>query len=183
MTKITMMDSNIEDNDIKMQEISGMGITDDTEDVNAEDLLFLINKTNSENKDAVDEEEKQRLAEKEKQKQLEEEEYQKRLQEENLKRFNEEQRLKEERLKAEAEETERQKQLELEKQEKSIKNRLKTATMKDSMPEANFDTNKISTGVVKTVAIVKKIVAVIGIFLLYNITSWTLAYFLVKAVF
>ena len=72
MTKITMMDSNIEDNDVKMQEISGMGIIEDTEDVNAEDLLYLINKTNAENKDVVNEEEKRRLAEKEKQKQLEE---------------------------------------------------------------------------------------------------------------
>lgn len=185
MTKITMMneDITIEKQDVTMQEVSAIGLTQQNEQVDADDLLYLINQTNDSNKDAVSKAEAAFQDELNRQKEEEERLKREKEEAENLRRFNAEQAMIEERERREREEEEARLLEEQRRRENSFGNRLKNKTGKLTGKAKNAvdgaELPNIRSPLQKTFSILKKVCIAAGVFILYNICSLTLAYFII----
>lgn len=104
MNRITIMDEDQNTENAVMQQVSGMGIKE-AEDVSTDDLLYLINQTNSANQDYLNESERLRQQKFEEEKRLEAQKEEERIRRENEQRFMEEEKARLERIRQEEEET------------------------------------------------------------------------------
>lgn len=192
MTKITMMNedanTDLDMQNISMQEVSGIGIHYEQPQADADDLMFLINQTNDQNKDAVKQAEDEYQNELRHQREAELLEAQRKEEEENMRRYEKEQEIIQERERLEAEAEAERLRLEEEKRQKSLLNKFKNKAgniaedaknlaegvnaMDISMPDANVS-------FWQTISLAKKIAISAGIFIAYNACSLLLAYIII----